>query len=304
MNTYNAFDEFIKEHIPADRIFEDEPMKNHTTFRVGGNADRFVEINDENELAEVVKYLKMTGNDFFVLGNGSNLLVSDDGYRGVVLHIGNGMSKITITDTTVKAGAGALLSTVARKACGEGLTGMEFASGIPGSIGGAMVMNAGAYGGEMGMITERVKVVTYDGEILSLDNKSMDFKYRESSVKNRPFVVLEATFKLEKGDVNEISAKVKELDEKRRAKQPLEYPSAGSTFKRPEGHFAGKLIMDTGLRGYRIGGAQVSEKHCGFVINMGNATAADIYELMQEISEKVYDKFDVKLEPEVVRLGF
>ena len=304
MYRYTAFDEYIKEYISADRVFCDEPMSRHTTFRVGGPADRFVEISSVSELSAVVKYLHMTGNDFFVLGNGSNLLVSDSGYRGIILHIGSGMGDIGISGNTVRAGAGALLSTTAKKACAEGLTGMEFATGIPGSIGGAMVMNAGAYDGEMGMVTDRVKVATYDGEILNLDNKSMDFKYRESSVKNRPYVVLEATFKLEQGDKDKIDAKVKELDEKRRSKQPLDYPSAGSTFKRPEGHFAGKLIMDAGLRGYRVGGAQVSEKHCGFVINIGNATAADIYELMQEVSEKVYDKFDVRLEPEVIRLGF
>lgn len=301
MNT--ALFEFLKSRLPEECIKRDEPMGLHTTFRVGGNADFFLEISSPKELADIIKYLKQTEHSYFILGNGSNLLVGDKGYDGVILHLGERFSGITVEKETITVQAGALLSTVAKTAAKHGLAGMEFASGIPGTIGGAVVMNAGAYDGEMKQIITMVTVMTDRGEILELDNETMEFGYRTSIIKNRPFIVLSARLDLKKGNIEEIQEKMDDFGNRRRSKQPLEYPSAGSTFKRPEGYFAGKLIMDAGFRGYRIGGAQVSEKHCGFIINVGNATAADISELMDEVIEKVKDKFDVTLEPEIIRIG-
>ncbi|MBD5540191.1 MAG: UDP-N-acetylmuramate dehydrogenase [Lachnospiraceae bacterium] len=301
MNT--ALFEFLKSRLPEECIKRDEPMGLHTTFRVGGNADFFLEISSPKELADIIKYLKQTEHSYFILGNGSNLLVGDKGYDGVILHLGERFSGITVEKETITVQAGALLSTVAKTAAKHGLAGMEFASGIPGTIGGAVVMNAGAYEGEMKQIITMVTVMTDRGEILELDNETMEFGYRTSIIKNRPFIVLSARLDLKKGNIEEIQEKMDDFGNRRRSKQPLEYPSAGSTFKRPEGYFAGKLIMDAGFRGYRIGGAQVSEKHCGFIINVGNATAADISELMDEVIEKVKDKFDVTLEPEIIRIG-
>lgn len=301
MNT--ALYEFLRSQVPEEYIKKDEPMGKHTTFRVGGNADFFVEIGSAEELANIIKYLKQTDHSYFILGNGSNLLVGDKGYEGVILHLGERFARIQVDGEIVTAQAGALLSKVAKTAAQNGLTGLEFASGIPGTIGGAMVMNAGAYDGEMKQVVTQVTVMTEQGEILELDNETMEFGYRTSIVKNRPLVVLSARLALTKGDMAEIQEKMDDFGNRRRSKQPLEFPSAGSTFKRPEGYFAGKLIMDAGLRGYRIGGAQVSEKHCGFIINMGNASAADISELMDEVVEKVRAQFAVTLEPEVIRIG-
>lgn len=301
MNT--ALFEFLKSRLPAECIKRDEPMGLHTTFRVGGNADFFLEISSSKELMDIIKYLKQTERPYFILGNGSNLLVGDKGYDGVILHLGERFSQITVENETITVQAGALLSTVAKTAAKYSLTGMEFASGIPGTIGGAVVMNAGAYDGEMKQIITMVTVMTDRGEILELDNETMEFGYRTSIIKNRPFIVLSACLDLKKGNAEAIKEKMDDFGNRRRSKQPLEYPSAGSTFKRPEGYFAGKLIMDAGFRGYRIGGAQVSEKHCGFIINVGNATAADISELMDEVIEKVKEKFDVTLEPEIIRIG-
>lgn len=295
--------QFLISKVPEDCVKTDEPMAAHTTFRVGGPADFFVEIGSIEELREIIDYLHKTDYDFFILGNGSNLLVGDKGYQGVVLHLGSRFGEYSVTGNQVTAQAGAMLSSVAKAAATAGLTGMEFAAGIPGTIGGAIVMNAGAYDGEMQQIVTKVTVMTVDGEVLELDNETMEFGYRTSIIKNRPFIVLSAQMELKKGNAEEIHAKIEELNARRRSKQPLELPSAGSTFKRPEGHFAGKLIMDAGLRGSRIGGAQVSEKHCGFIVNLGNASAADIYELMEEVTEKVEEQFSVRLEPEVVRLG-
>ena len=295
--------QFLISKVPKDCVKTDEPMADHTTFRVGGPADFFVEIGDLEELREIIDYLHKTEYDFFILGNGSNLLVGDKGYQGVVLHLGSRFAEYSVTGNVVTAQAGAMLSTVAKAAAAKGLTGMEFAAGIPGTIGGAIVMNAGAYDGEMQQVITKVTVMTADGEVMELDNETMEFGYRTSIIKNRPFIVLSAQMVLKKGNAEEIHAKIEELNARRRSKQPLELPSAGSTFKRPEGHFAGKLIMDAGLRGSRIGGAQVSEKHCGFIVNLGNASAADIYELMEEVTEKVEEQFSVRLEPEVVRLG-
>lgn len=301
MNT--ALYEYLISQVPAECVLQKESMAKHTTFRVGGEADFFVEIGSAKELSNIIKYLKQTDHKYFILGNGSNLLVGDKGYEGVILHLGDRFSEVTVEGSCILAEAGALLSVVAKTAAKHSLSGMEFASGIPGTIGGAVVMNAGAYDGEMKQIITEVTVMDENGEILTLDNGTMEFGYRTSIIKNRPFIVLSAKILLEPGDAEAIRSKMDDFAERRRSKQPLEFPSAGSTFKRPEGHFAGKLIMDAGLRGYRIGGAQVAEKHCGFVINIGNATAADISELMEEVTEKVEKQFSVTLEPEVIRLG-
>ncbi len=298
-----ALFEFLKTRGLQEYVMKDEPMSRHTTFRVGGTADFFVEIGSPEELLDIINYLTETDRSYFILGNGSNLLVGDKGYEGVILHLGERFNSITVEGNTITAQAGALLSTVVKTAAKNGLSGMEFAAGIPGTIGGAVVMNAGAYEGEMKQIITKVTVMTREGEILELDNETMEFGYRTSIIKNRPFVVLSAVISLEKGDMASIQSKMDDFNNRRRSKQPLEYPSAGSTFKRPEGYYAGKLIMDAGLRGYRVGGAQVSEKHCGFIINVGNATAADISELMDEVIEKVEKQFSVTLEPEIIRIG-
>lgn len=298
-----AFQKFVAGILPEEKIYYQEPMSRHTSFRAGGEAACLLQIETEEQLRRLLDYLVKTGWEYFVLGNGSNLLVSDKGYPGVILQLGPGFDKIRAEGERLSVQAGALLSQTAKAALDAGLTGMEFASGIPGSMGGAVVMNAGAYEGEMKQIVESVRVMDKNGEVMELDNSTMEFGYRTSIIKNRPLIVLEAVLKLTKGEPEQIKARMDELAARRREKQPLEYPSAGSTFKRPEGYFAGKLIMDSGLRGYRIGGAQVSEKHCGFVVNVGNATASDIYELIEEVRERVKDKFGVTLEPEVIRLG-
>ena len=298
-----AVKEFLKENVASEQLFWNEPMEKHTTFRVGGEADVLIRITDSEMLQNIVSYLTKVSQDFFVLGKGSNLLVSDKGYHGVILDMSGGFSDVRVEGNRIVAQAGAMLPQVAALAAEHGLSGLEFAAGIPGTIGGAVVMNAGAYDGEMKQVVKKVTVLNQTGEEMVLDNATMEFGYRTSIIKNRPFVVQEVVFELQPGDAKEIQKKGAEFNQRRREKQPLEYPSAGSTFKRPEGYFAGKLIMDAGLRGYRIGGAQVSEKHCGFVINLGNATASDIYDLMNEVSDKVYDQFGVRLEPEVVRLG-
>ena len=295
--------EYIKTVIPQERILFHEPMSKHTTFRVGGEAECLIIIQDEEELVKLIPYLHQIEQEYFILGNGSNLLVGDKGYRGIVFKFGGQMERICVEGTHITAKAGALLSQVAMAAKENSLTGLEFAAGIPGSIGGGVVMNAGAYDGEMKMVVESVRGMDRDGQILTLDNDTMEFGYRTSAIKYRPIVVLEVVLRLAEGDRDKIGERIEELARLRRSKQPLEYPSAGSTFKRPEGYYAGKLIMDAGMRGYRIGGAQVSDKHCGFVINTGSATAADIREVIEEVQERVKERFHVSLEPEVVFLG-
>lgn len=295
--------EALQRYVPGDNIHLQEPMAGHTTFRIGGPADCFVQLEDEEQLRKVRRYLGLAGVPFFVLGNGSNLLVDDAGYRGVVLQIGQKMSDISVQGCHIIAKAGATLRQVAAAALEHGLAGFEFASGIPGTVGGGVVMNAGAYGGEMSQVVNQVRVVSKEGESMELDNDTMEFRYRGSVIRGSAFTVTEVTFRLEPGDREAIRAKMEELAVRRREKQPLECPSAGSTFKRPEGHFAGKLIMEAGFAGYRIGGAQVSEKHCGFVINTGDATARDVKMLISEIQARVKEQFRVELEPEVVFLG-
>ena len=295
--------DYIEKIIPKERLLFNEPMSRHTTFRVGGEAQCMVRIEKEEELIKLVPYLNQIGQEYFILGNGSNLLVGDKGYRGIIIKLGEGVDKISIENNRICVQAGALLAQTSIAARDAGLTGMEFAVGIPGSVGGGIVMNAGAYGGEMKQITESVKVMDKEGKILILDNDTMEFGYRTSIIKNRPFIVLEVVLSLQTGRKEEIQQKMNELMEMRRSKQPIGYPSAGSTFKRPEGYFAGKLIMDAGMRGYSIGGAKVSDKHCGFIVNTGTATAADVKEVIDEVQERVKERFQVTLEPEVVFLG-
>ena len=298
-NIYNQMIEIIDK----TRVLKDEPMKKHTTFRVGGNADYFVMPSTIEEVQGVVVLCKKENLPYYILGNGSNLLVGDKGYRGVIIQIYKEMNNITVDGELIRAQAGALLSKVGSVALEAGLAGFEFAAGIPGAVGGAVVMNAGAYGGEMKDILASATVLTENGEVLKLKNEELELGYRTSIISKNNYIVLEAEYQLQTGDKAEIRAKMDELKKQRVTKQPLEYPSAGSTFKRPEGYFAGKLIQDAGLRGFQVGGAQVSEKHCGFVINKGDATAADIVELMKQVSDKVYQEFGVTLEPEVKRLG-
>ncbi len=283
-------------------IFMEEPMKKHTTFRVGGPADVLVQ-PDETALAAVLGLCRQYHVPYSFIGNGSNLLVGDKGIRGVVIEMTEPMGNIEVHGTQITAQAGAMLSKIANTAASNGLGGMEFAAGIPGSVGGAVVMNAGAYGGEMKNIIERVYVLDENGAQLELDRDALDLGYRHSCIPEKKYIVTKVVLELVPRDEVEIRSKMKELNEKRTEKQPLQYPSAGSTFKRPEGYFAGKLIMDAGLRGYQVGGAQVSEKHCGFVINKGDATAADICQLMRDVSDKVQAQFGVVLEPEVKMIG-
>lgn len=289
--------------LDKDRVLLKELMSRHTTFRVGGAADYYVMPETAQEVEAVIETCKAWEMPYYILGNGSNLLVGDKGYRGVIIQIGSKMSSIIIEDTVIRVQAGALLSRIAKEAMEAELAGMEFAAGIPGTLGGAVVMNAGAYGGEMKDILKEVTVLTKEGRVEVLSNEELELGYRTSIVARKGHIVLEAVIGLHKGKKEEIKDLMEDLRNRRVSKQPLEYPSAGSTFKRPEGYFAGKLIEDTGLRGFRVGGAQVSEKHCGFVINREDATAADIVELMKQVSELVNHKFGVKLEPEVKRLG-
>ena len=295
--------EALKEIVPADKVLLQEPMKLHTTFRIGGPADCLVYLENEEQLCKIQKYLRLVDVPYTVIGNGSNLLVSDQGYAGIVLVVGKHMSRIEVKDCYLEAEAGALMSQVAKAAKEHGLTGLEFAAGIPGTIGGGAVMNAGAYGGEMKDIVQNVTVLTREGEIRELEKEELGFGYRASVIKDRGYVVLGAELMLVPGDKEEILARMQELKNKRVEKQPLEYPSAGSAFKRPEGYFAGKLVMDAGLSGYAVGGAKVSEKHCGFLINAGGATASDVMELIRQIQAKVKEQFGVQLEPEIQFLG-
>lgn len=299
--------EIIKELIKitdSNRVFSDEPMSKHTTFRVGGNADYYVSVKNEEEAVNVVRLLLANRINYYFIGNGSNLLVSDNGFRGCIIEIGKDFSNVSIDGNVITAEAGALIVKVAREAYNNSLTGLEFASGIPGTVGGAVCMDAGAYGGEIKDAVKTVRLFnTETGEIIEKTTDEMSFSYRHSICKDEPLIVLSAVFELEEGDKDSIKAVMDDLREKRTSKQPLEYPSAGSTFKRPEGYFAGKLIEDSGLKGYTVGGAQVSEKHSGFVINKGDATAADIMTLINNVRDIVKDKFDVVLEPEVCMIG-
>ena len=291
--------------IPEERVLRDEPMYNHTTFKTGGKAIRYVKVNAIDELVALLTLLSNNSesSDYTVIGNGSNILVSDSGYEGLVIDT-TGMNEITVDGNVICADSGAMLGKIAVAALNASLTGLEFASGIPGSLGGALCMNAGAYGGEMKDILESVKVFDCDkSEVITLSNEAMDFGYRHSVIKDKPYIVLSAIIRLQTGGHDKIEAMMKDYNGRRRDKQPLEYPSAGSTFKRPEGFYAGALIEECGLKGYSVGDAEVSDKHAGFVINKGKATSTDIHRLICEVREKVYADTGVRLEPEVVFLG-
>lgn len=284
-------------------IFRNEPMKNHTTFKVGGPADIFVMPGNTSGLLLVLQICHENNLPYFVIGNGSNLLVRDGGIRGVVISL-KSLTKIRLADDNrIYAQAGVMMPDLSKTALEYGLAGLEFAEGIPGSIGGGVAMNAGAYGGEIKDIFCKAKVIDKNLQLIEIDLEFMDFGYRKSVVQEQGYIVCGVTMQLAPGDKVEIAAKMADFRGRRQEKQPLEKPSAGSTFKRPPGHFAGKLIMDAGLQGFSIGGAQVSEKHCGFVINKGDATAADILELIQHVQHTVKDKFGVMLETEVKVLG-
>ena len=291
--------EKIKNIVGNDFVLENESMAGHTTFRCGGNAKVYIIPGDEEQLAKVIKLCKENDEKYYVIGNGSNLLVRDEGYDGAIIEVGNRMSEIDIRGLEIVAQAGAKLSSVALAAMENDLAGFEFAYGIPGNVGGAVTMNAGAYGGELKDVVKYVKGINKDGELVEYSLDDMNFGYRHSRVLDEEFIVTSMCIELMIGSYQEISMMQQMLMMKRKSKQPLEYPSAGSTFKRPEGHFAGKLIEDAGLRGYQVGGAQVSEKHCGFVINKDNATATDIIKLIGYVQAKVKEQFDVELEPEV-----
>lgn len=294
--------EELKQILSEEQILTEEPMSRHTTFRVGGPAEVLAQPECE-QISAVVGWCLSNGIPYTIIGNGSNLLVSDQGILGVVIELGKPASGIRIEGQRVYAEAGAMLSKVAYEAAQAGLAEMEFASGIPGTIGGAVFMNAGAYGGEMSQIIKEVTVLTPEGEKKVLSLEELKLGYRHSCVEEKGYIVLAAVLELAYGRKEEILSRMEELRQKRIEKQPLEYPSAGSTFKRPEGYFAGKLIMDAGLRGYSVGGAQVSEKHCGFVVNKGGASAADVMEVMRHVQKEVKRQFGVTLEAEVRKLG-
>lgn len=299
VNLKQRFQEILEDN----RILEAELMSRHTTFRIGGPADFFLVPENADEIRRIIAVCKEKNVPYFILGNGSNLLVSDRGYRGVVIQLDRNFGEVKVEGTEIHASAGALLSTIAVAARRASLTGFEFAGGIPGTLGGAVVMNAGAYGGEMKDVLRKVMVMDQSGKVFEIPAEELQMGYRTSIIKTAGYIVLGAVLSLKEGNLEEIKMLTRKLSEQRTSKQPLEYPSAGSTFKRPEGYFAGKLIMDSGLRGYRVGGAQVSEKHCGFVINTGDATAEDVRSLMKHVTEIVYAKFGVTLEPEVKFLG-
>lgn len=295
--------ELLRQAAGEENVLQKENMKGHTTFRIGGPADVFVSPVTAEGIRDTVQVCREQEVPFYVVGNGSNLLVSDQGYRGVIVQIYKNFSEITVEGEELVIQAGAMLSVIAKTALAQSLTGFEFASGIPGTLGGAVVMNAGAYGGEMKDVLTEVTVVTREGEIRTLPAEELKLGYRKSSVVENGWIVLGARIRLAHGDKEQIRSRMEELKNQRVSKQPLDLPSAGSTFKRPEGYFAGKLIMDAGLRGFTVGGAQVSEKHCGFVVNRGDATASDVYRLIQEVSARVKDQAGVELEPEVRMLG-
>lgn len=297
------FDNWLEDHFPGDRIRFQEPMSLHTTFRAGGPARYMVMPAGEEEIRLLTEQCKKLGLPWFVMGNGSNLLVSDKGYDGLIIKLGRQYSELSVKDCEIRAQAGVMLSKLARQAALHHLEGLAFAAGIPGTLGGGLMMNAGAYGGELSQAVKTVRVLDGGGRFRTLTAKQMNFGYRTSILKEGGLIALEAVLSLAPGDREQQLLEMEELNRKRREKQPLEYASAGSTFKRPEGHFAGQLIEQAGLKGLSVGDAQVSEKHCGFVVNKGSATAAEIYALCCRIQERVYEQFQVELTMEVRLLG-
>ena len=303
-DTASLFDK-IKLYIPEDRLFRDEPMHRHTTFRVGGRASLYVRVASSDELIQVINTAKSTSTDFFLIGNGSNLLVSDEGFDGIIIELGESMSEINVCGNKLICEAGALLGRISSVAAKHALEGLEFASGIPGTLGGGLAMNAGAYGGELATVVETVCVLDpSDMSIKTYEASKLNFGYRQSRIKSEGLIVIFATLNLKAGDEETIRERMAEYSRRRRDKQPLEYASAGSTFKRPEGQYAGALIEAAGLKGLTVGGAEVSRKHAGFVINKGGATAKDIYELIGIVQKRVLNNSGILLEPEVIMLGF
>ena len=302
MNKNKVYNELL-DIVGKENIMMDEPMKKHVSFRVGGPADILVRPINEEQLKEILLYIKSEEIPYLIIGNGSNLLVRDGGIRGVVVELSDNFSDFKIDGNKIEIKAGALLSRIGNAALRAELKGFEFASGIPGTFGGALAMNAGAYGGEIKDIVKTVKIMDKDGNILELSNEEMHFGYRRSTIVEKGYVALSAVVELEKGNYDDIKATMDDLRDRRTSKQPLNFASAGSTFKRPEGYFAGKLIQDSGLKGLSIGDAQVSEKHSGFVINRGNATAKELLDLMFAVKSTVNAKFGVMLEEEVKIVG-
>ena len=293
----------LRDLVGIGHVRTDEPMSEHTTFKVGGPADAFVEPQTMAQLIHVIRACREEDVPYFVLGLGSDLLVGDGGFRGVMVACPEGLDAIEVSGTRITCQPGAAIADVSRAAEEHSLTGLEFACGIPGSVGGAVFMNAGAYDGCIADVLASVTVLGQEGDVFDLPVEDLDLGYRTSRVRTQGLVVLSATFALESGDRWDICAKMADLTERRQAKQPLELPSAGSTFKRPEGHFAGKLITDAGLKGYQVGGAAVSTKHAGFVVNLGGATAADIRAVIAHVQDEVQRQFGVELEPEVRFIG-
>ena len=305
----NIFSNQLKEILGEDRVLIDEPMCKHTTFRIGGPAEWFVLVHKIEELQQVTMLCKEQEVSYYVIGNGSDLLVSDTGVSGVIIRLAGDFETIELEEIVpegicyICAGAGAMLSSLALRAGKKGFTGLEFANGIPGTVGGAVLMNAGAYGGEIKDTITAVDILTKDGIVRRMEKEELKLSYRHSAIMESGDIVLNAYFSLFVRPKIHIFAVMESYKKSRQTKQPLEYPSAGSTFKRPEGYFAGKLIQDAGLSGYRIGGAMVSEKHAGFIINADKATANDVYQLIEHIKNTVREKFQVELEPEVRFLG-
>ena len=289
----------LRQIVGEDNVNLDEPLSEHTTFEIGGPADVYVVPEDSDEVREVIAACRDAEVPFFVLGNGSDLLVSDDGYRGVIVGLADGFTNVSIDGTEITCQAGVSLREASEMACELGLTGLEFACGIPGTIGGACFMNAGAYDGCIADVLKCVRVLKQDGALETIGVADLALGYRASRIRDEGLVVLTATFALRKDDPDTVRAHMDELTHKRESKQPLDKPSAGSTFKRPEGYFAGKLIMDAGLQGYQVGGAAVSKKHAGFVVNLGGATAADVHAVIEHVQDEVERQFGVRLEPEV-----
>lgn len=282
------------------KMSEHEPLCRHTTFRIGGPARYYAVPENAAQIKESILFAGEKGLPYITIGKGSNILFSDHGYPGVVIEVGRGMEQIEASeDKRIRAEAGVGLGALAAAAAKRSLAGLEFASGIPGTLGGAVTMNAGAYGGEMKDCLVEASVLDEDGNVQVLSRDALELGYRSSIIQRQQFIVLEAVFQLQEGSREEILERMRELNGRRREKQPLEYASAGSTFKRPEGHFAGKLIQDAGLRGYRVGDAQVSEKHCGFVINRGSATASDVIRLIEDVQKRVFEMSGIRLEPEI-----
>lgn len=302
MNIHEVYKE-LSSVIPEKQLLKDEPMKSHTSFRIGGPADLMVLPSEIRHIRHTLKVCQKWNVPFMVMGNGSNLLVRDKGIRGVVIKIANTFNGIWVEGCTIRAQSGAFLSTLSKKALQAELKGLEFASGIPGTLGGAIVMNAGAYGGEMKDIVVRAKVMDAQGNEFCLSNAELEFGYRTSYVQKKGLIVLEAELALSPGKYEDIKAIISELTRRRQEKQPLSLPSAGSVFMRPPGYFAGKLIEEAGLKGFRVGDAQVSEKHAGFIVNVGNATAKDVLTLIEVIQQKVRERYGVELEPEIKIVG-